>query len=170
MHAYCKNTTKGEKCQRDVAKHALVALHEPTIMALMKQTIFISFLFHAWWCWESFFREFCSTGALSSSWSDCLLIQSLLEKICANIYSYQHIKRCSFLAQLCDIVCIRFPFRTLLSYRLTNVGLNTNSQMCFSFFIWMFYSRLATYSGMLSLIILLAAFSFIYMIFAYLLS
>lgn len=40
MHAYCKNITKGEKCQRYVAKHALVALHEPGIMALMKQTIF----------------------------------------------------------------------------------------------------------------------------------
>ncbi len=44
MHAYCKNTSEGETCHSFVAKHALVALHEPGIMALMKRTIFLCFI------------------------------------------------------------------------------------------------------------------------------
>ncbi len=37
-------TSEGEKCHSFVAKHALVALHEPEIMALMKRTIFLCFI------------------------------------------------------------------------------------------------------------------------------
>lgn len=126
MHAYCKNKTKGEKCRRYVAKHAFVALHEPRIMALMKRSIFffLSFFFLVYptaysltWSMRGAvgkaFWEFCSIGALSSSWSDCLFIQGLLEKV----YFFEYVPTTYQTVFFYSTTSVLFRLSTFFSHR-----------------------------------------------------
>lgn len=129
MHAYCKNTTEGEKCRRYVAKHALVALHEPRVMALMKRTIF--FFIIRW--------RICLPGLCVVLWAklsgsfvalapcQALEVTAFLSRVCwrkcISLNMCQHIRlptyQTVFFYSATLQHCVHsVPFRTLLSYGL----------------------------------------------------